>query len=204
MAGDGGSRSTDTEHGVRTMVWPDAGMDARSARCVVRCLPGGAAAVPAAARGAGADLLEAIAAIDGLVATRLEGYPRLTATRRAGGDVHLALGALAHAGFAGRAALRAARRLVGQAFAGIEVLLARREYEVLPAITAPKGQIGGQTGTSLPAATRLNRDAALAASTRGSRLRYPKLGMYAVGRAEEVSSRLARTTCFPGRPPTSV
>ena len=174
----------------------------RITKMIASRLPG-AAAVASAARGAGADLLEAVTAINGLVAARLEGHARLAAARRAGGDVHLPLWTLAHAGLARRAALRAARWLMGQPLAGVEVLLARREYEVLPAITAPKSQIGGQTGTSLPAAPRLIREAALATghAARGSDTRT---GMNAVGRAEGVSSRLARTTCFPGRPPTSV
>src|SRR5579859_8132155 len=113
-------------------------------------LPAGAVAAAAAARAA-TDLLVAVAAINGLVAARLERHTGLAATRRANGGIHLARRSLptvraatTHRRLARRAALRAARRCVHQPFACVKFLLAGREHELTTALATPKRLIGGQ------------------------------------------------------------
>jgi hypothetical protein len=131
-------------------------------------LPAGAVAAASAraSTSAAAHLRVAIAAIDGLVAARLEGHARLTATVGAGGGIHLAWGAIAvipsrHGVLARGPALRTTRRRVSQPFAGVKLLLADREYEVTAAVAAPECLIGGQntyplSGRAVPLFARTN------------------------------------------------
>src|SRR5581483_1168812 len=132
----------------------DAGLVARRARGVAAALLG-----------------EAVGAVDRLVAARLERHARLLAALRAGGGEHLApavaaapggvatrgipagaitAGAVAAGGVAAGiaaggaarlSAIRAAARLVGEAAAGVELLLAAGEGERSAAIAAGKGLV---------------------------------------------------------------
>lgn len=119
-------------------------------------LPAGAVAATTASAttGAAAHLGVTIAAIDWLVAARLEGHARLAAAIRADGSVHLTWSALAaisagHGRFTRCAALRATRGSMCQPFAGIKLLLARREHEVTTAVAASECLIGGQNSNPL-------------------------------------------------------
>ena len=113
------------------------------------CLP--ARAVIAAA--ATSLLLEAVAAVDGFVAARLERHTRLAPARRAGGRVHLTRRAIAlvpatpagHGCLTRGTALRAARGGVREPATHVELLFAGREHEVTSALATPKCLIGGQT-----------------------------------------------------------
>ena len=88
----------------------------------------------------GAMVREAVAAVDGLVATRLEGNLRLLAAVGADRGEHLALRTGIAVGGAERGtALRAAARLVLEALLGIESLLGSTEDEFLAAVTANEG-----------------------------------------------------------------
>ena len=102
--------------------------------------------LPATTSAAAALILEAVGAVDRLIATRHERHKRLTTTRRAGCAVHLALAAVtaatraitivpsipvavAVAAPASRrlpllSTRRAARRLVGEPFLGVKLLFA--------------------------------------------------------------------------------
>lgn len=115
------------------------------ARAVAAAAAGAATASAAAA----ALLLEAVAAVHGLVATWLERNARLTAAGAAGRDEHLTTTAVSaaaaiHRRLARRAALRAARWRVHQSAAGIKFLLAGREQKFTPAFATTKCLIGGQ------------------------------------------------------------
>ena len=114
-------------------------------------LPAGAVAAATArpATSAAAHLGEAVAAIDGLVAARLEGHTRLAAAVRADGGIHLTWGAFAaisarHGRLARGAALRTTRRRVRQPLAGVKLLLAHCEDEVSSTVAAAECLIGGQ------------------------------------------------------------
>jgi len=125
-----------------------AGQDRLPARPVPAAAVRGAVTTAAAT----AHLLVAVAAIDGLVAARLEWHTRLTPARAAGGHEHLAAtagSATIHGGLARSAALRATGRGVHQPTAGIELLLAGREQEFTSAFATTKCLIGGQGRTSL-------------------------------------------------------
>jgi len=128
-------------------------------------LPAGA--VAAATARAATDLLVAVAAIDGLVAARLERHTSLPATRRADSGIHLARRSLptvraatAHRSLARRAAFRAARRRVHQPFACVKFLLAGREHELTTALATPKRLIGGQNCLPLFRLDRASGDGA--------------------------------------------
>ena len=85
----------------------------------------------------GAMVREAVAAVDGLVATRLEGNLGLLAAVRADGGEHFTLRAGVAVGGAERsAALRATARLVLEALLGVELLFGSRENEFGAAFTA--------------------------------------------------------------------
>jgi hypothetical protein len=109
-------------------------------------------------------LLEAVRAIHGAVAARLEGYLRGTATVGAHRVKHLALAAAITAaaaittaaiaasavrGLAGRAAFGAARGSVHQATAGIKLLLTCGEGEVLSTVATAERLVLIQRKTSL-------------------------------------------------------
>ena len=88
----------------------------------------------------GAMVREAVAAVDGLVAARLEGNLGLLAAVSADRGEHLALRTGIAVGGAERGtALRAAARLVLEALLGIELLLGSREDEFLAAVAANEG-----------------------------------------------------------------
>src|SRR5450755_2621328 len=111
-------------------------------------------------------LAEAVAAIDGAVAARLERQFRHAAAIAAGGFEHLALraivgpavaaplialaaagspiGAAASLRLTRVAASRATSGVVGEALLGVEVLFASRESELRIAIRARQGSIGIQ------------------------------------------------------------
>ena len=119
-------------------------------------LPAGAVAATATrtAASAATHLGEAIAAIHGLVAARLERHAGLAAAVRAGRCVHLTRGTVAaisagHRCLARIAALRATCGSVRQPFAGVELLLACREDEVTAAVAASECLIGGQNSNLL-------------------------------------------------------
>src|SRR5207248_10178486 len=105
-----------------------------------------AVAVGLVAAGAGA--AEAVAAIDGLIATRHEGNARHAAAGVTAHLVHLAGGAIvvaaavAAATLAGGPALGAAARSVGEAARGIEFLLADCKRKRLATVTAGQGLFG--------------------------------------------------------------
>ena len=83
---------------------------------------------------------EAVAAVNGLVAARLEGNLRLLAAVGADRGEHLALRTGIAVGGAERsAALRATARLVLEALLGVELLLGSREDELLAAVAANEG-----------------------------------------------------------------
>ena len=83
---------------------------------------------------------EAVAAVDRLVATRLEGNLSLLAAVRADRGEHLTLRAgVPVSGAESGAALRAAARLVLEALLGVELLLGSREDEFLAAVAANEG-----------------------------------------------------------------
>ena len=83
---------------------------------------------------------EAIAAVHGLIATRLEGNLGLLAAVSADRGEHLALRTGIAIGSAeSSAALRAAARLVLEALLSIERLLRRAEDELLVAVTTNEG-----------------------------------------------------------------
>ena len=83
---------------------------------------------------------EAVAAVDGLVATRLEGNLRLLAAVGADRGEHLALRAgIAILRTERSTALRAAARLVLEALLRVESLLGSTEDEFLAAIAANEG-----------------------------------------------------------------
>jgi len=114
-------------------------------------LPAGAvAAATTAASRATTHLLVAVAAIDGFVATRLEGHTRLVPAVGAGGGEHLPLApittiaAATHGGLARGAALWATGRRMHQPTGGVEFLLAGCEHKVTPALATPECLIGGQ------------------------------------------------------------
>lgn len=123
-------------------------LDAREERELparARAVAAGAATASAAA----ALLLEAVAAVHGLIATRLERYARLAAAGAAGRDEHLTTTAVSaaaaiHRRLARRAALGAARWRVHQSTAGVEFLLAGREQKFTSAFATTKCLIGGQ------------------------------------------------------------
>lgn len=117
--------------------------------CVTGCwvLPArGTVVAPAAT----ALLLEALAAVHGLVASRLERYACLTSAGRARRGIHLtrgsvaAVGASRHGRLARRTALRTARGGVHQTPAHVKLLLAGREDKITTALATPKCLIGGQ------------------------------------------------------------
>ena len=121
----------------------------------IASLPARAVAASVAATGAPANLLEAVAAVDGLIATRLEWHARLATARGADGGVHLARAAIGsvaaattagHGGLARRAALWAARWGVHQTPALVKLLLSDREHKVTAALATPQCLIGGQAG----------------------------------------------------------
>ena len=83
---------------------------------------------------------EAIAAVHGLVAARLEGNLSLLATVGADRSVHLALRAgIAILSAERRTALRAAARLVLEALLRIESLLGSSKHKFFAAVTASEG-----------------------------------------------------------------
>src|SRR5687768_1430304 len=110
---------------------------------------------PSAGRGssgAGADLVEAIRAVHRSVVAWQERHERLPAALGAHRRVHLALSAIAAVRGAtdperpvllrDRAAALATLWLVDQALAGVELLLARGEDEVHPAVSTADGLVG--------------------------------------------------------------
>jgi hypothetical protein len=115
-------------------------------------------------------LLIAVAAIDGAIATWLEGDLRRPATVGADGVIHLALTPLVRTtaaaatvttvaaatirGFALRAAFRATRRSIVQAPTGIKFLLTSCEDKILPTITTTKSLVLKHKTTNLSVDTR--------------------------------------------------
>src|SRR5262245_50535129 len=93
------------------------------------------------------DGLEALRAVDRLVAARLERHLSLPPAVRAGRREHLARPAAAVAAGAaaallvGAPALGAAARVVDEPPALVELLLAAREHELLSAVTAGQGAV---------------------------------------------------------------
>ena len=85
---------------------------------------------------------EAVAAVHGLVAARLEGNLRLLAAISADRGVHLTLRTgVAVLSAERRTALRATARLILEAFLRIESLLGSSEHEFFAAVTASEGFI---------------------------------------------------------------
>ena len=85
---------------------------------------------------------EAVAAVHGLVAARLEGNLSLLAAISANRGVHLTLRtSVAILSAERRTALRAAARLILEAFLRIESLLGSSEHEFFAAVTASEGFI---------------------------------------------------------------
>src|SRR5438552_4065497 len=91
---------------------------------------------------------EAVAAVDGLVAARLEGHPSDAATVGAGHLVHLTratesgvAATSAVGGAPGRPAAGATRGRIGEAARGVELLLTLRPNEIDAAVAAPQGLV---------------------------------------------------------------
>ena len=138
--------------------------------------------------GAGADLVEARAAVHRPIVAWRERDDRLAAARTADRGVELAWALVGSGALRGRSAGRAALRVVDQALAGIEGLLAGREDELLGAIAT-----GQRTVFVHPLQTLLGSDA-----DDPSRLGSPRTGPDGSRRAWAVGGALGSVRARPG------